>query len=168
MRPGYSKSEKMDPQVSKSEAKGTKSEPRDAKSEPKRNQREPKMSQREPKVSRRDPKGSQWEPKGSQKWAKGRPKCIKKSIFGKGREKGAPGAIRHSIPRTILGAIFHQKSMKKTMRKSMLKKVWQINKFRCENGINIEQKFLICLIFFKTEFMFSENVECAKTIVLIG
>ena len=35
MRTGYSKSEKMDPWVSKSEGKGTKSEPRDTKSEPK-------------------------------------------------------------------------------------------------------------------------------------
>ena len=73
MRPGYSKSEKMDPWVSKSEGKGTKSEPRDTKSEPKGSQREPKVSQREPKVSQREPKVSQREPKGSQKWAKGRP-----------------------------------------------------------------------------------------------
>ena len=49
MRTGYSKSEKMDPRVSQSEAKGTKSEPRDTKSEPKGSQREPKVSQREPK-----------------------------------------------------------------------------------------------------------------------
>ena len=34
------------------------------------------------------PKQSQKEPKGHQKWAKGRPKSIKKSIFGKSREKG--------------------------------------------------------------------------------
>ena len=39
MRTGYSKSEKMDPWVSKSEGKGTKSEPRDTKSEPKGNQK---------------------------------------------------------------------------------------------------------------------------------
>ena len=45
MRTGYSKSEKMDPWVSKSEGKGTKSEPRDTKSEPKGSQREPKGSQ---------------------------------------------------------------------------------------------------------------------------
>ena len=43
-RPGYSKSEKIDPWVSKSEPKGTKSEP--------------KGSQREQKVSQREPKGS--------------------------------------------------------------------------------------------------------------
>ena len=42
MRTGYSKSEKMNPWVSKSEGKGTKSEPRDTKSEPKGTQREPK------------------------------------------------------------------------------------------------------------------------------
>ena len=35
MRTGYSKSEKMDPWVSKSEAKGTKSEPKGPQKEPK-------------------------------------------------------------------------------------------------------------------------------------
>ena len=53
MRTGYSKSEKMDPRVSQSEAKGTKSEPRDTKSEPKGSQREPKGAKREPNVSQR-------------------------------------------------------------------------------------------------------------------
>ena len=48
MRTGYSKSEKMDPWVSKSEGKGTKSEPRDTKSEPKGSQREPKGDQNPP------------------------------------------------------------------------------------------------------------------------
>ena len=124
MRTGYSKSEKMDPWVSKSEGKGTKSEPRDTKSEPKGSQREPKVSQREPKVSQREPKVSQREPKGSQKWAKGRPKCIKKSIFGKGREKGAKMVVPSYAFWLRFGAIFHQKSMKKTMRKSMPKKSW--------------------------------------------
>ena len=124
MRTGYSKSEKMDPWVSKSEGKGTKSEPRDTKSEPKGSQREPKVSQREPKVSQREPKVSQREPKGSQKWAKGRPKCIKKSVFGKDRGNDGKRVAGPGIRRTILGAIFHQKSMKKTMRKSMPKKSW--------------------------------------------
>ena len=50
--------------VTKSESKGTKSEPKDTK---------------------REPKGSQKGPTWSQKGAKKRPKCIQKSIFGKGR-----------------------------------------------------------------------------------
>ena len=124
MRTGYSKSEKMDPWVSKSEGKGTKSEPRDTKSEPKGSQREPKVSQREPKVSQREPKVSQREPKGSQKWAKGRPKCIKKSVFGKDRENDGKRVAAPRWNGWLLGAIFHQKSMKKTMRKSMPKKSW--------------------------------------------
>ena len=138
MRTGYSKSEKMDPWVSKSEGKGTTSEPRDTKSEPKGSQREPKVSQREPKVSQREPKVSQREPKvsqrepkvsqrepkGSQKWAKGRPKCIKKSVFGKDRENDGKRVAAPRWNGWLLGAIFHQKSMKKTMRKSMPKKSW--------------------------------------------
>ena len=42
MRAGYSKSEKIDPWVSKSEGKDTKSEPGDTKREPKGTEREPK------------------------------------------------------------------------------------------------------------------------------
>ena len=83
MRTGYSKSEKMDPWVSKSEGKGTKSEPRDTKSEPKGSQREPKVSQREPKVSQREPKVSQKDAKGNQrepKWKKIDQKCDHKKV----------------------------------------------------------------------------------------
>ena len=45
-RTGYSKSEKMDPWVSKSEGKGTKNEPRDTKSDPKRQPKGAKGSQK--------------------------------------------------------------------------------------------------------------------------
>ena len=48
-----------------------------------------KGAKSEPKASQREPKGAKREPKGSQKGAKGRPKCIPKSMFEKGREKGA-------------------------------------------------------------------------------
>ena len=68
MTTGYSKNEKIDPWVSKSEGKGTKSEPRDTKSEPKGSQKgaksEPKgdqnASKNQPseKVAKRSPKGS--------------------------------------------------------------------------------------------------------------
>ena len=47
-----------------------------------------------PKAARMEPKGSQKGAKGSQKGAKGRPKCIQKSIFGKGRETVAKGGDR--------------------------------------------------------------------------
>ena len=59
MATGYSKNEKIDPWVSKSEGKGTKSEPRDTKSEPKGSQRKPKGSQREPKGAKREPNGEE-------------------------------------------------------------------------------------------------------------
>ena len=150
MRTGYSKSEKMDPRVSKSEAKGTKSEPKGTKSEPKGSQREAKVSRREPKVSQREPKVSQREPKGSQKWAKGRPKCIKKSVFGKDREKGAKRLSASRWNGWLLGAIFHQKTMKKSMRKSMPKKSWKIMKKRCKNDAILDWKS-------------SKNWSCAKS-----
>ena len=63
MTTGYSKSEKIDPWVSKSEGKGTKSEPRDTKSEPKGTQREPKGAKSEPAS---DPTGAKREPKVNQ------------------------------------------------------------------------------------------------------
>ena len=66
MTTGYSKSEKIDPWVSKSEGKGTKSEPRDTKSEPKGTQREPKGSKSEPTGAKSEPTGAKREPKDSQ------------------------------------------------------------------------------------------------------
>ena len=44
---------------------------------------------------------------GSQKGANGRPKCSQKSTFGKGREKVGKMVVRMSIPRSVLGAVFH-------------------------------------------------------------
>ena len=107
----------------KGHQKWAKREPTGAKSEPKVSQREPKVSQWEPKVSQREPRVSQWEPKGSQKWAKGRPKCIKKSTFGEGREKHAKRVFASNSFWSILGAMFRQKTMNKSMRKSM-PKMW--------------------------------------------
>ena len=49
---------------------------------------EPKGAPRDQNGTQRVPKGSQMEPKGCQKGAKGRPKCIKKSMSEKGRQKG--------------------------------------------------------------------------------
>ena len=65
----------------------TKRVPKVSQREPKGAKREPKGANSEPKGSEREPKGSHLEARGCQKWAKGRPKCIKKSIFVKGREK---------------------------------------------------------------------------------
>ena len=101
------------PKVRKSSARASKSEPKGTKSEPKGTKSEPKGSQSDPKGSQRAAKVSQREPKGSQKWAKGRPKCIKKSNFGKGREKGAKRLSASRWNGSFLGAIFHQKSIKK-------------------------------------------------------
>ena len=47
-------------------------------------------TKREPKRAKREPKGSEREPNG----AKREPKCIKESIFGKGREKVGKRQLR--------------------------------------------------------------------------
>ena len=68
---------------------------------------EPQDVKSEPKGAKREPKGAKMEPEGCQKETKGQPKCIKRSIFGKGHEK-------YRFPLNllvILGSIFHEKSM---------------------------------------------------------
>ena len=75
MTTGYSKSEKIDPWVSKSEGKDTKSEPRDTKSEPKGTQKEPKGAKSEPAGAKSDPTGAKREPKVSQIRHKIRPRA---------------------------------------------------------------------------------------------
>ena len=105
MTTGYSKSEKMDPWVSKSEGKGTESEPINTKSEPKGSQRKPKGSQREPKGAKREPNADQ-----NQHKIKIKDKVAKRSL-----------KWSHAFW-VAFGTIVHQKSMKKTMRKSMPKK----------------------------------------------
>ena len=51
--------------------------------------REPNEPKWKPKWSQMKPKGSQGVPKGGQSEANGRPKCVKKPMLEKGREKGA-------------------------------------------------------------------------------
>ena len=120
MTTGYSKSEKIDPWVSKSKGKGTKSEPRDTKSEPKGTQREPKGAKSEPAGAKSDPTGAKREPKVSQIQHKIN---IKERVAKKG---GAGLRGYHPLfPGYFLepfGSHFHEKSMKNSMRKSMPKK----------------------------------------------
>ena len=67
-----------------------------------------KVRQMVPKGSQKIAKGNQKGAKGSQKGAKGRPKCIQKSIFGKGHEKGAERVTRIRVFGSILVPIFHK------------------------------------------------------------
>ena len=85
--------------------------PRDPKSE-KLKPRDDKMKPKVPKGSPRKPKGCPKGAQGSQKRAKGQPKCITKSIFGKGREKKRQKLTAYTVSRTILATIFYQKSKK--------------------------------------------------------
>ena len=122
MRTGYSKSEKMDPWVSKSEGKGTKSEPRDTKREkccpffghwePKVSQRGPKVSQRAPKVSQKVAKGSQREPKGSQKGAKSEPKGDQNASKNQPSEKVAKREPKWSYRLMLFGSVLESFSIK--------------------------------------------------------
>ena len=63
----------------------------------------------EPKGAIRSPKGNQRAPKGSQKWANRRPKCIKRSTFGKGREKGGRA---WGIPAPLFRRFLFKKALK--------------------------------------------------------
>ena len=109
MTTGYSKSEKIDPWVSKSEGKGTKSEPRDTKSEPKGTQREPKGAKSEPAGAESEPTGAKRAPKVSQIRHKINIKDkVSKKVRKRSPRKDEMGA-RPSIPRTILGAFFMKK-----------------------------------------------------------
>ena len=106
MTTGYSKREKIDPWVSKSEGKGTKSEPRDTKSEPKGTQREPKGAKSEPGGAKSEPTGAKREPKMNQIPHKIniKERVSKSMVFSSLRLMLLEA--RPSIPRTILGAIF--------------------------------------------------------------
>ena len=109
-------------------------------------QRVPKWAKRSPKGSQRESKGSQREPKGSQKGAKERPKCIQKSMFGKGREKVAKRVSTSIWNGSLLGAIFHQKCDKKSMQKSVPKKhgtSWKFNQKSSQNrGRNVSKSLI--------------------------
>ena len=68
-----------------------------------------KVRQMVPKGSQKIAKGNQKGAKGSQKGAKGRPKCIQKSIFGKGSEKVTKNASPHGTVTINFGPHFQSK-----------------------------------------------------------
>ena len=123
-------SSKRVPKVSQRESKGAKREPKGAKSEPKGSQREPKVSH--------------LEARGCQKWAKGRPTYFKKSIFGKGREKGAKSvrpAYTFWLP---FGSRFPLKIPSKIHPKIDRGKTWKITPKGSQNGAEIDAKTHQC------------------------
>ena len=104
--------------------RGTQSEPNGTKSEPKGNNIEPKGCQREPKVSQRDPKVSQREPK-----VKSEPISDQNALKNRSSENPLRRSRKLNLDKgvcmdfgVILGAIFHEKSMNKSVRKLMPKK----------------------------------------------
>ena len=112
MTPGGPKSEKIEPQGEQKWAQG--------------HQKWAKGSQ---KWAKREPKGAKSEPKGSKrepKWAKREPKVSqiqhKINIKNKDSKKVRKRTPTPDFCQTIPGAIFHQKSMKKSMRKLRPKK----------------------------------------------
>ena len=115
----------------------------DAKSEPKGAKGSQKGAKRRQKWAKREPTGAKSEPleaEGCQKWAKGRPKCINKSIFGKGREKGA-----QSVPPSyiFLGPFwepFPWKIQSKKSFKNWSRKTLKIIAKDSQNGAEIDAK----------------------------
>ena len=82
-------------------------------------------------------------PKMSQKVAKWRPKCIKKSMFGKGREKVTKRLSASTSKWTLLVTIFHQKSKKwhpKRHPKIDAEKVSKIYAKRLQNDAKMDAK----------------------------
>ena len=82
---GCEKESKGNQNVAKNSKKGAKGSQR----APKRSQRVPEGSQKGTKGNQKGAKGSQRRAKGGQRRTKGQPKCIKKSMPDKEREKGA-------------------------------------------------------------------------------
>ena len=136
--------------------KGAKSEPKGAKGSPKGAQREPKGSQKGTKGSQ---KGAQSEPKGDQNTFKNRPseKVAKRVLQG--------GAA--SIIWSHFGDIFHQKSMNKSVRKSMPKQSWKLMKNQCENGLDIYGNFDDCLNVASPKNEFSRKGVPTETIIFM-
>ena len=88
-----------------------------------------KVNQMAPNRTQKMPKGSQKGANGSHKWAKGSKQWIKSDLNStynqykrQCREKDEKKEACSSIPRSVLGAIFHQKCIQKSMQKLMSKK----------------------------------------------
>ena len=109
-----------------------------------------KGANREPKGAKKEPKGSKKEPKWSQNGAKERPKCIKKSSFGKGREnerQGRPWARKLSRGPEFLGAIWRpfliknrKNGIQKSIQKSMSKKYRKMMPKGSQNDAKMDAK----------------------------
>ena len=127
----------------KGSQKGVQSEPKDGQNASK-NQPSEKVAKREPKgPARQDEMGDFWEPFSiKNRWKK---RCENRCL--KSHE-------------------FHEKTMRKfdVFWIEILRKIGCVRKVP---NANKPVKTYVFLIFFKIEFMFSESVECAKTIVLI-
>ena len=109
------------------------------------------------------PKQSQKEPKGHQKWAKGRPKSIKKSIFGKSREKGCQRLHPLLFTTDPFGNHFPSKIEKIVSKKACkirCRKVLKINSKRLpkwyKNGCQNRWKWIL----------FWKRLKCSKLFVL--
>ena len=154
--------------------KNTKKLPGDSKRELKGEQNEPKVNQRESKVSQRAPKECQREPKGSQGERKGSPKVSQRATkihpkidvrkrLRKRCSKQGPVFIIWSH----FGDIFHEKSMHKSVRKSMPKKSWKLMKNQCENGFDIYGNFDDCLNVASPKNEFSRKGVPTETIIFM-
>ena len=152
------------PNVRKWSPKVNKSEPKGAKREPKGNQRERKRPKREPKGSQMEPKGPQRQPKGVQNGGKMVTKTIPGTIFARSPKK----VIKQSPKWYPQWQIWEPAPMKNQWKNRCENRCWQMYENSMRKRYRNWAEVWYVLIFFKIEFKFSESVECAKTIVLMG
>ena len=160
MKPGGTKSEKIERQ---GEQKWGQGHQKWAKGHQKWAKRELKGAKSEPKGAKRQPRGPKREPKVSQRATK----MHQKVDLRKRSRKWWKNCHRGKMKWEVFGAIFHQKSMNKSMRKSMPKKWWKLTKHRCENGTEIGAEFDNFRKPLSRQITFSEKGVPTQTIIFM-
>ena len=125
------------------------------------------MSPRAPKVSQRVLKVSQNGAKRSQKVSQRPTKLLQKIDLRKRLRKGYSKGGAVSIIWSHFCDIFYQKSMNKSVRKSMPKKSWKLMKNQCENGFDIYGNFDDCLNVASPKNEFSRKGVPTETIIFM-
>ena len=147
--------------------------PGDSKSEPRRTKwakSEPKGIKSESKGTNGVPKGAKREPRGAKREPKGKPKGDQNTFKNRSSEKVAKKVFQGggvSIIWSNFGDIFHQKSVNKSVRKSMPKKSWKLMKNQCENGLDIYGNFDDCLNVASPKNEFSRKGVPTETIIFM-
>ena len=122
-----------------------------------------RVSKSGPRGTKSEPKGTKSEPKGSQRWAKGRPKCIKKSTFGKGRKNDGK-TVKREESRTSILEPFSMKNRWKNRCGNWDRKSKEI---RRKNDAKTDLHFDDFRNCFSWKIEFFEKGACTKTIWIL-